>query len=246
MKWGKGLRSLIERQGYSLFKEEYMPYGIKPFVDIDRLSRRLNYPIRVFFDIGANIGQTAVDALDAFPSAELVCFEPHPKTFAQLSERMAHEKRADLHNIALGNEDGKATLYEYEHSTLNSLLPNSPYVSRFKPGATSFDVAVTTLDSFCSDHAVNGIDVLKIDTEGFDVAVLRGARDMLSRGAIKFVYAEFNHIVPRTGVGGGSLLELDECLSPAGLRFVASYTDYAVSEGDFFISCNALFALSRS
>jgi hypothetical protein len=67
---------------------------------------------------------------------------------------------------------------------------------------------------------------------------------MLSRGAVKFVYAEFNHITPREGIAGGSLSELDEILAPAGLRFVASYTDFTDSEGDLFASCNALFALS--
>lgn len=246
VKLRKMARSLIERQGYAFYKEELSSYGISPFVDIRRLSRRLGYPIQILFDVGANVGQTAQKVLDAFPSVSVVCFEPHPKTFAQLSERMAAEKRVAVHNLALGSEPGKAVLHEYNHSDLNSLIPNSPYVARFNPEAQSVAVDVATLDEFCEAHSIDRIDVLKIDTEGFDAMVLRGAQGMLSRGAVKFVYTEFNHILPREGIAGGSLSELDGLLAPAGLRFVASYTDFVVSEGDFFASCNALFALSRS
>jgi FkbM family methyltransferase len=245
MKLGKFVRSLLERQGYGFYKVEHSAYGIDPFVDIRRLSRHLGYPIETFFDVGANVGQTAKKALGAFPSVSVVCFEPHPATFAQLTANVAKKKRVAPHNLALGSETGEAVLHQYESSDLNSLNPNSPYVSRFHPDAKSVAVQVTTLDEFCAAHSVGKIDVLKIDTEGFDAMVLRGAQGMLSRGAIKFVYTEFNHILPREGIAGGSLSELDELLAPARLRFVASYTDYITPKGAFFASCNALFALSH-
>src|ERR1700704_6104907 len=76
--------------------------------------------------------------------------------------------------------------------------------------------------------------------------LLKGAEGILSRGAVKFVYAEFNHLMPREGIAGGSLLELDEILALAGLRFVASYTDFTDSEGVLFAGCNARFAPSRN
>jgi FkbM family methyltransferase len=243
MKFGKLVRFLLGRQGYDFYKVEYSAYGINPLVDIQRLSRHFGYSIDTFFDVGANIGQTTHKALRAFPSASVVSFEPHPATFAQLTANVAAEKRVATYNLALGSEAGEAVLHEYESSDLNSLNPNSPYVARFNPGAKSIAVQVTTVDEFCAAHSIDRIDVLKVDTEGFDAMVLRGARGMLSRGAIKFVYTEFNHVLPREGIAGGSLSELDELLVPARLRFVASYTDYVTPEGEFFISCNALFAL---
>src|SRR3981081_3803130 len=94
-------RAMIARRGYSYYKDEYAPYGIKPFNDIRRLSRRLDYPIETFFDVGANIGQTAVEALASFPSASIICFEPHPTTFDRLSRRMAQEQRVAVHRLAL-------------------------------------------------------------------------------------------------------------------------------------------------
>jgi FkbM family methyltransferase len=239
-------KAMIARRGYSYYKNESAAYGIDPFNDIGRLSRRLDYPIQTFFDVGANIGQTAVKAVTAFPSVSVVCFEPHPKTFAQLNGRMSEVKRVAVHNLALGSKSGRADLYAYELSDLNSLVPNSPYVARLKPEAQSVAVEVATLDEFCEAHSIDRIDVLKIDTEGFDAMVLRGAQGMLSRGAVKFVYTEFDHIVPREGISGGALSEVDQLLAPAGFRFVASYTDFVVSQGDVFASCNALFALSRS
>jgi FkbM family methyltransferase len=240
-------KAIIARRGYTYFKDDYAPYGIKPFSDIRRLSKLLDYPIRSFFDVGANIGETAQEALSAFPSASLICFEPHPDTFAKLKGRLSGEKRVVLHNLALGSESGTAKLFSYrESSKLNSLVPNRPYVSKFSSSPETVAVQVATLDDFCAANSIDQVDVLKIDTEGFDAMVLRGAQRLLSRGAIKFAYVEFNHILPRAGVAGGSLSEIDELLAPSRLRFVASYTDFALTEGDIFASCNALFALSRN
>jgi hypothetical protein len=52
MKFRKMARSLIERQGYAVYKEEFQPYGFSPFVKIRRLLQRLDYPIQIFFDVG--------------------------------------------------------------------------------------------------------------------------------------------------------------------------------------------------
>ena len=239
------VKAIIARNGYTYFNDDFAPYGIEPFNDIRRLSKLLNYPVETFFDVGANIGETASQALAAFPLASILCFEPHPESFAKLNARLSGEKRVTLHNLALGRDPGLAQFYTYEeNSKLNSLVPNSPYVSKFGRAAETIAVEVATLDAFCAANSIDTVDVLKIDTEGFDAMVLRGAQGLLSRGAIKFVYAEFNHVLPREGIAGGSLSEFDELLAPSRLRFVASYTDYTVTEGAFFISCNALYVLS--
>src|SRR5437660_10395541 len=99
----KFARWLIERHGYNFYKVEFSAYGISPFVDIQRLSQRLSYPIETFFDVGANIGQTARQALRAFPSASVVCFDPHPATFAELTANLAGSKRIATNNVPLGS-----------------------------------------------------------------------------------------------------------------------------------------------
>lgn len=237
------LRSLLENRGYHLHKDGYMPYGIKAFSDIRRLAQARGWPIETFFDVGANTGSTAAEALLRFPGARIVCFEPHPVTFDRLAAAYGKEPRVAAHNTALGRAAGEAPLFQYESSQLNSLIPDAPYAVRFRTRGETITVPVTTLDRFCAEQGIDRIDVLKVDTEGFDAAVLEGAREMLARRAIRFVYTEFNFILPREGVQGGGLADIDALLAPAGLRFVASYTDYVVPEGEFFTVGNALFIL---
>lgn len=90
---------------------------------------------------------------------------------------------------------------------------------------------------------LDAIDVLKVDTEGFDLEVLKGAVNLLAAGLIRFIYFEFNEILNREGVFGGALAPIAELITPYGYRFVATYNDYVVTEGEMFGVSNALFAL---
>ena len=73
------------------------------------------------------------------------------------------------------------------------------------------------------------------------MAVLQGASEMLSSHRIRFVYVEFNTLLPKSGTTGGALLPISEILEPLGFRFVASYAEYMITTGDFFVTSNALF-----
>ena len=88
--------------------------------------------------------------------------------------------------------------------------------------------------------------MLKIDTEGFDLEVLKGAAAMLKRGAISFVYFEFNDIQPDENSAGGALAPIDEFLRRHQYRFITSYNDYIVTDGDLFAVSNALYALPKN
>jgi hypothetical protein len=73
--------------------------------------------------------------------------------------------------------------------------------------------------------------------------VIKGASQKLAKREIKFVYAEFNDIFEGAGGSGGALFPICDFLYPFGFRFVATYTDYLVTEGEFFGVHNALFAV---
>ena len=61
------------------------------------------------------------------------------------------------------------------------------------------------MDTFCSENTIDRVDLLKIDTEGFDLIVLQGGISMFKRRAIKFIYVEYNDLQPKEGVVGGAL-----------------------------------------
>jgi Methyltransferase FkbM domain len=133
-------------------------------------------------------------------------------------------------------------MFEYDMSLLNSLAPNAPFAVRFGLESRRMQVRCTTLSSYCREKGIDRIDVQKVDTEGHDLAVLQGAEELLAKGAIRFVYVEFNDLQPKLGTTGGVLCTMDACLRPFGFQFLASYNDLVVAEGELLVVSNSLFA----
>jgi FkbM family methyltransferase len=239
------VHSFLDRKGFALVRLRDS-FGLDPFSDIQKLSTAWASPISMVFDVGANNGATASAALKKFPDARVFSFEPHPATFAALIARIGNQARFRAVNTALGSVVGEVEMIEYEQSEINSLTPDARFAKRFGKQGCTIRVQSTTLDIFCAQNSIDHIDVLKIDTEGFDFVVLEGCRSMLERRAVKFIYVEFNDLQPNDGVFGGALLPFDNLLRPLGYRFVASYTDRVVTEGEMFTVSNALFALQPS
>jgi FkbM family methyltransferase len=238
----KAVKRVLARQGLVVFRAT-SKYGLNPWADVNRLASDWSYPITLVFDVGANDGESAVIALHWFPKARVISFEPHPVTFSKLKTRKHDQPRWSVINSALGSEIGEVGMFEYDNSSINSLTDNAPYAVRFGQKSRRIGVKCTTLDAYCAESGIERIDVLKIDTEGFDLAVLQGSRVMLQRRAVKFIYCEFNDLLPSDVTSGGALIPIYNLLRPHGYRFVASYNDYIVTDGEMFSVSNALFAL---
>jgi FkbM family methyltransferase len=240
------LRAMLARRGYLLLNCAVMRFGVSPFIDMGRLNVSWKRRMDVIFDVGANVGQFASEAMREVPGARIYSFEPHPQTFQRLQKAMA-AKEISLHQLALGERSGNVTLYEYDASgdltQINSLVPDSRFAVVKGLSAAKIGVPCSTIDSFCLHENVDHIGLLKIDTEGFDLFVLRGAQRMLSEHRVDFVYVEFNDLYPKQDATGGALLPIADYLSQFGLIYVTSYTDTVVDLGEVFISANALFAL---
>jgi FkbM family methyltransferase len=241
----RAIRGILEAAGYRVYHHSVLPYGIDFILDIKRLSRAWNVPIRTFFDVGAHEGQTSASVLSSFADARVFAFEPHPVTFSKLLQRSAENSRLAPHNLAISNANGPARFFEYSSSTLNSLIPDAQYPVRKGVAARAITVQCTTLDKFCNQNGIQTIDVLKIDTEGCELVVLQGAEQLFSAGRVRFVYAEFNDMSPRLGATGGALIPISDFLAPFGFRFVATYPDYMeiTNETEMHVGANALFVL---
>ena len=236
------IKWLLARQGLVLVSASR--FGSYPFADVKRLATEWNYPVTTIFDVGANEGESTLEALNKFPKARVLSFEPHPSTFATLTAKVGRNARFQGFNVALGTDIGEVEMIEYDDSTTNSLTPNNPYSTRFNTHGRSIRVQETTLDTFCSEHLIDNIDLLKIEAEGFDLLVLQGGRLMLQKRAVKFVLVEFNDLLPKGGVFGGALMPCEDLLRPIGFRFVAAYNDYISTGGEMFSVSKALFCLT--
>jgi FkbM family methyltransferase len=237
----RSVRHVLARHNLVLLNPRHR-FGIDYLTDIERLANVWSYSVDTFFDVGANVGDTALSAFKKFPEVRVYSFEPHPSTFSILQQRIESRSKFFGENVALGVANGSIDMFEYDACTLNSLVPNAQYAVRFGQAGRRIQVRCTTLSSYCQDRGIDRIDVLKIDTEGYDLTVLQGAEQMLAKGAIRFVYVEFNDLHLQEGATGGALLPIGEFLRDYGLRFIASYNDYIVTEGELFSVSNALFA----
>jgi FkbM family methyltransferase len=147
----------------------------------------------VIFDVGANRGQFLQSALTQLASRQIVIhsFEPSSTAFSELRQRYGSQSRVTLNNLALGSEPAERSLYyDVPGSQLSSLYPRRvghlgiPFTGRET-------VRVNTLDSYCAAAGVNRIDLLKLDAEGHELEILKGADQMFERGAIGLVSFEF-------------------------------------------------------
>lgn len=172
------LRALVRRL---LIKR--LPRGNDLFVDLRRDLPNLE--VRMVFDVGANVGQSATAYLKEFRNAEIHSFEPVAATYEQLRRRFADEARFHAHHTAFGAEAGSATMSTEGSTDVFFVIPNGEAAE----GATE-TVPLDTLDTFCARVGIEHISLLKIDTEGFDLEVLKGAHRMLSEGQIDLVQVE--------------------------------------------------------
>ncbi len=107
---------------------------------------------------------------------DLHAFEPSSCTFACLSEALAGES-VDLNQAALRDRSGSATL----HAVAPGAGTNSPHRPHRPPaGSATGEVPTTTLDAHAAQAGLRQFALVKIDTEGHDLAVLRGARELLA------------------------------------------------------------------
>jgi FkbM family methyltransferase len=241
------LSTLFNRLARPLLRAELLVadasrFGICHYNDIERLAAAWSTPLNTILDIGANDGSTALELHSRFPTARIFAFEPHPTTYALLTAATKNVPHVLAVNTALGAAPGTLPMSVYTESRVNTLKPSFHADGRFQP-TDPIHVPVTTVDTFCTQNDIEEIDLLKIDTEGFDLHVLQGATGILERGAVRFIYVECNDLQVAPTDPGTGLLTIDHFLRPFGYRYIATYNDYNNLEGRLFQSSNALFAL---
>jgi FkbM family methyltransferase len=149
----------------------------------------------VMFDVGANHGSYARYIHGLRPDLQVIAFEPHPRSYVLLTEKL-DDPAITLVNMALSDSAGVVKLYDFANndgSTQASLSQGA--VALFDGDTVEHVVQCTTLDAYTEQHGIDHIAFLKVDTEGFDINVLRGARRMLSErriGAIQFEFIPAN------------------------------------------------------
>lgn len=176
------LRRVAARFGISVRRTKSSE-GLDPFVDVQKLAKpRAGETI---IDVGANCGQTIQTIRRYFPHAPIHAFEPVCESFEMAKLQVGQLPAVKLVNAAVGAGRSKVVIYSTGTSELVSLRD-----TLYSEGKAANSVEILPLDAYALESGIETVYLLKTDTEGFDLDVLKGAAALLRKGKIKFILTE--------------------------------------------------------
>ena len=145
----------------------------------------------VVFDVGANAGIYSLAALAVRPDAIVHAFEPTPEiaTHLRATAKLNGLAKLYVHEVAVLSKDGEATLRRFRGEQGNNEGMN--YVSE-SVDRSAERVKAVSLDQFCDDHSIDHVDLLKLDVQGHEHSVLKGAEQLISAGRVGTIFMELN------------------------------------------------------
>jgi len=199
--------------------------------------------IRYIIDVGANIGQFAMEAHGIFPGAEFICFEPIPEVANSLEANIAANNiRARIERLALSDFIGKATFnLHIDHSPSSSLLKTTAHTQDLYPQIAhqrGIEVALSTLDVILKEHDLTGRNeiLLKLDAQGNESKIISGAQRSLS--FIDHVITEVN--IDLLFEGQASYFNIHQEMCKYGFHYAGALQP-AYAENGHLVFFDALF-----
>ena len=190
----KLINDLLKKFGYRISKVEAYNFN-HIYKNFQQKEKNL------IIDVGTNKGQSVDNFLKIYKNYEIHCFEPLKNLCTELLEKYNNDKDIFVNNCALGDETKKIEFYEYfndVNSSFNRPVKNSLWEKKKKAKLNLNNlikeiskVQITTVDEYCKKKQINFIELLKIDTQGFENKVLMGAIESIEKKKIKFIQVEF-------------------------------------------------------
>lgn len=149
----------------------------------------------VIFDVGANVGSYSKLLRSINPKAQIYAFEPHPVTFKELYKN-TNALNIRTNNVAVGASIGKLKLYDYADNdgSSHASLYKAVIEDIHKAKSTEYEIDVITLDNFIKENNIDRVSLLKIDTEGHELEVLKGFEVFIREGKVNLIHFEFNEM----------------------------------------------------
>jgi FkbM family methyltransferase len=181
----------------------------------------------VVLDIGANTGEFIINAKKTFPSARIIAFEPVQSCFIKLKERFGNKSNIKLYNVALGSENKKGEIFVSDFSPSSSIVrPAGNYKTE--------EIDIKKLDEYLDLLKEEDKVFIKIDVEGFELEVLKGAESVLRQA--DWIYLE-SRILDSIGC---DFTDLYNYLTSRHWSFLGSY-DNVFNDKGYLIYFDALF-----
>jgi FkbM family methyltransferase len=173
-----------------------MPYPLTsgdPYQVIQHLCKRIPDPI--IFDVGAHDGSVSLQFAKLLPNAKIYAFEPFPESFAKLRINTRNTPKIHCFNIGLSDLAGVQKFHSNSSSATNSLLVSDPngrkiWGKGLLETTAVIDAQFDTLDAVVREMKLPRIDLLKMDVQGAEPLVLKGAQSSCDLGLIGMVFSE--------------------------------------------------------
>jgi len=205
-------RTLLRRRGKQAFGRFIgRPYVTEDYLRIAAgiLSRT---PSGVVIDVGCNMGATALPLAQRFPLATIVAIDAHPGAGSAFLRNRRLNGLTNVHFVAAAIGDGAGLAEIHSCPTNSGGHRLTGFDGRADVSLGSRETAVVPvirLDSLWERFGLKDCTVLKVDTEGYEVSVLRSAGDQLTPSRIHHVICEYGPEGLRSaGFNGADLVEL--------------------------------------
>jgi FkbM family methyltransferase len=163
------------RLSYYLFR-----YGVAATVEHKHILER---PWKTIVDVGANRGQFTLAASE-YANAQIFAFEPLPGPANIFQKLFSSYKSIKLYQMAIGVDQGSVDMHVSNRDDSSSLLKIGDLQAKMYPGTeevSKLEIDVAPLDTILSPDEITGPALLKIDVQGYELEVLRGAKHLLTQ-----------------------------------------------------------------
>lgn len=195
----KNIKSFLNKIGIDIKRINPELKNKLSFDDIYKLKLKDNPTI---IDVGANKGQSIKRFKKIFPMCTIHSFEPNFLEYKNIKEKFKSDKSININNFALGEKEEIKSFNitaKSGNSSFNKINFNTKWlkkrakqfgVSEKEYTKSVVDVNVVTLDNYCKNQNISQIDILKIDTQGYEDKVLEGSQKILEKNILSIIEME--------------------------------------------------------
>lgn len=235
----KVLKKFLRKRKFAFVNTKYR-WGVDLYSDVNKILK--DDRLLTVMDVGANEGVFSKELLESLPVKKLYAIEPGQSAFGILSSTFSGIGLVKCDRFAVGEKSGTCVLYTYPDSKKNTLDFSLRDETRKDEGKPE-EIEMVSLDEYTAKNNISQVDLLKIDVEGNELSVLKGATGLFHTGSIKLIFCEFHKILAfeNNKSAHTDLGSMVEFLEPYDLRFVSLYTQ-GVHFHENIVTCNVLFA----
>lgn len=197
-----------ERGGirYRLDISDYGQYCL--YFTVDKEPREKLYTLvkdgTTVIDVGTNIGETLLNFARLNTEGKNIGFEPVPATYEKAKQNVELNSFNNIVLVNMGLSDVEETLAFNETNAFHS---GGIFLSRDREGGGGRAVRVTRLDDFVSENEIEDVSLIKVDVEGFEMNVLKGAQETLSKFKPTLFVEVNNRFLTRQSSSAAELLD---------------------------------------